>query len=88
MWVGRPGAATREQCDALRRARDAGVAHLEQIARQVSGGDAALEQRSLSYLRDNLNYRLGEPEQAGLRKFHELAADVGLVPNASPLTFF
>ena len=31
MWVGRPGAATPEQCDALRQARDAGVAHLTRL---------------------------------------------------------
>lgn len=88
MWVGRPGAATTEQCAALRQARDAGVAHLDQIAKQVSRGNAALERRSLSYLRDNLKYGLGESEQAGLRRFHELAAEVGLVPQLKPLKFY
>jgi len=88
MWVGRAGAATREQCDALRQARDAGVAHLKQIAKQVSGGNAGLEQRSLTYLRDNLKYGLGDSEQAGLRRFYELAAEVGLVTAAKPLKFF
>jgi len=88
MWVGRSGAATREQCDVLRQARDAGVAHLKQIAKQVSGGNTALELRSLSYLRDNLKYGLGDAEQAGLRRFYELAAEVGLVPDVKPLKFF
>lgn len=87
MWVGRSGAASRDQCDALRQARDAGVAHLTEIAKQVSGGNAALEQRSLTYLRDNLKYGLGDSEQAGLRRFYQLAAEVGLVTETRPLTF-
>jgi len=88
MWVGRHGAATGEQCRALRQARDAGVAHLEQIAKQVSGGNAVVEQRSLSYLRDNLKYGLGDSERAGLTRFFELAAEAGLVPDVKPLNFF
>lgn len=88
MWVGRPGAATAEQCRLLREARDAGVAHLPEIARQVAGGNADLERRSLIYLRDNLKFSLGPSEQAGLRRFHELAAEVGLVPDLRALRFF
>lgn len=78
MWVGKPGAATAAQCRLLQQARDAGLAHLGDIARQVSGGDAGLEQRSLGYLRDNLRFGLGPAEQAGLRRFHELASAIGL----------
>jgi chorismate dehydratase len=88
MWVGRPGAATPEQCRALQQARDAGVANLPTIARQVARGNARLEQRVLSYLRDNLQYGLGPAEQAGLRRFHELAAEIGVVPGLEPLRFF
>lgn len=88
MWVGRPGAATPAQCRALQRAKDHGVANLPAIARQVSGGDLAVEQRVLSYLRDNLRFDLGPAEQAGLRKFHELAAEISIVPELKPLRFF
>ena len=35
----------------------------------------AREERALRYLRDNLKYGLGEREIAGLRRFHELAAE-------------
>jgi chorismate dehydratase len=88
MWVGRPDAATPEQCRALRQARDAGVAHLPQIAAQIGNGNASLEQRALSYLRDNLKYGLGKTEQAGLVRFHELAAEIGVVPGLEPLRFY
>jgi len=88
MWVGRPGAASAEQCRALQAARDRGVASLTAIARDVSGGNADLERRSLHYLRDNLKYGLGDTAQAGLRKFHELAAEIAVVPELRPLRFF
>ena len=88
MWVGRPGAATPAHCRALQRARDRGLAHLPEIAQQVSAGDTALEQRALAYLRDNLKFDLGPAEQAGLRKFHELAAEISVVPGLKPLRFY
>lgn len=88
MWVGRPDAATPAQCLALQQARDAGLAHLDTIAKQVGGGDLSVEQRTLSYLRDNLKYGLGSAEQAGLGRFHELAAEIGVVPGLEPLRFY
>jgi chorismate dehydratase len=88
MWVGRPGAAAAGHCRALREARDAGVAHLPKIAKQVAAGNVRVEQRALEYLRDNLKYGLGPSEQAGLRRFHELAAEIGVVPGLEPLRFY
>jgi chorismate dehydratase len=88
MWVGRPGAATPQQCIALQQARDAGVAHLPAIAKQVGNGNARLEQRALSYLRDNLQYGLGRAEQDGLRRFYELAAEVGAAAAPKALSFY
>ncbi len=64
------------------------MANLPAIAKHVARGNARLEQRVLTYLRDNLRYGLGEAEQAGLRRFHELAAEIGVVPGLEPLRFF
>ena len=88
MWVGRPGAASPAHCAALQQARARGVANLPAIAVKAGHGDRALEQRALVYLRDNLRYNLGEAEAAGLRRFHELAAEIGVVPQLRPLQFF
>ena len=88
MWVGRADAASPAQCRALQRARDQGLAHLADIARDVAGGDADLERRSLEYLRDNLKYGLGPGEAAGLRRFYELAAEIGVVSGLQPLRFY
>ena len=88
MWVGRPEAASPEQCRALQAARDRGLANLPAIAKQESNGDPGYEQRALVYLRDNLKFGLGPSEQAGLRRFHELAAEIGVVPGLQPLRFY
>jgi len=88
MWVGRRGVISPAQVRLLQEARDRGVANLPAIARQVSGGNSSVEQRALVYLRDNLRFGLGEAEQAGLRRFHELAAGISVVPELKPLQFF
>ena len=88
MWTGHQGAATSSHCRALQEARDRGVAHVAEIAREFAHGDRARETQALSYLRDNLKYGLGEREREGLRRFHELAAELGLVPSLQPLRFY
>lgn len=88
MWTGREGAASGAHCAALLAARQQGEAHLPQIARAVAGGDAALEARSLVYLRDNLKYGLGDREAAGLRRFLELGVEVGVAVALKPLRFY
>lgn len=88
MWSGREGIAQAEHVAGLNAARDRGVAAAETIARLEGNGDARREQQALTYVRDNLKYSLGDREQAGLRRFHELAAEQGLVPGLRDLKFF
>jgi chorismate dehydratase len=88
MWTGREGAAEPTHIAELNAARDRGVANVAVLARAASGDDARREARFLPYLRDNLKYALGDAEIAGLRRFHELAADQGLVPGLRDLRFF
>lgn len=88
MWTGRQDAASPAQCAALRTAREQGEANLSRIAAKVGEGDAARTERALRYLRDNLKYGLGEREAAGLRRFHELAVEVGLAGALKPLRFY
>jgi hypothetical protein len=40
------------------------------------------------YLRENVKYALGEPEIAGLRRFYELAAEVGVLASAETPRFY
>ena len=87
-WTGRAGVASRDHCAALQQARDHGVAAVAELARTAGAGDPAREAQALRYLRDNLKYGLGEAEVAGLRRFHELAAALGLIPALKPLRFY
>jgi chorismate dehydratase len=88
MWCGRVGAASPDHVTALNVAKERGQAAIVEIARAEGRGDRAHEQRALHYLRDNLKYGLGEAEVAGLRRFHELAADCNLAPGLRPLRFY
>jgi chorismate dehydratase len=88
MWSGRPGACGADHVAALNAARDRGVADLRAIARLEGKGDARREKRSFEYLRDNLRYGLGDAEIAGLRRFHELAAEQGLAPGGRDVRFY
>jgi len=87
-WTGRDGACGREHVAELNAARLRGEANLAQIAAVEARGDRTLEQQVFRYLSDNLRYGLGGAELAGLRRFHELAAEQGLVPGLRDLRFF
>jgi chorismate dehydratase len=88
MWTGRDGACGSTHVAELNAARRRGEANLAQIAADEAGGNQALEQRLFRYLSDNLRYGLDRAELAGLRRFHELAAEQGLVPGLRDLRFF
>ena len=80
LWVARRGVDVERVEPALRAARDAGVANLEEIARAEAAKVGLDVQQCLSYLRDNLHFSLGAQEQRGLNTFHRLATELGIVP--------
>ena len=88
MWSGRAGAIDAAHVAELQATRRRGEAAVGEIAARVGGGDPRRVERVHRYLRDNLKYVLGDRECAGLRRFHELAAEQGLVPGIRPLRFY
>jgi chorismate dehydratase len=78
MWAARDGVPTKELAAALEESRDAGVAHLDEIARQEAPAVGMTRERCLSYLRDNLYFYLGPREQRGLELFRHHAALLSL----------
>ena len=78
-WAGRPGVVSPEDASRLNEARDRGLAAVEKVAERYFPGDPAKIARGAEYLRENVKYALGEREQAGLGRFYELAAELGLV---------
>lgn len=88
MWSGRERAVQSRHITELQAARDRGVAAVAAIARRAANGDVASEGRLLHYLRDNLKYPLGPREIAGLRRFLEFVAEMGLAPGLRDLRFY
>jgi chorismate dehydratase len=85
-WAGRPALLSAERVAALVRARDRGVAASDAIATEYCGPARAA--RGRAYLRDNIRYTLGDREQAGLRRFYELAEKHGVAADTRPLAWY
>ena len=87
-WTGRAGAVGSADVEALQAAQEEGVRSAERIAAEYGRGDAVRTARAFAYLRDNVRYGLGPEEAAGLQRFLDYAAELGLAPRRRPLAFF
>ena len=85
-WAGRRDVLSAAAVEALVAARDAGVAASDEIAAAYCGADRAA--RGQAYLRENIQYTLGDREEAGLMKYYELAERHGVVDAVAPLLFY
>ncbi len=68
-------------------ARDMGVARIDSIAVESSPEYDLSERECLHYLRDNLHFRLGDQEKAGMQLFFDHAAAMNLIPQPSNIQF-
>ena len=87
-WTGRPGALTPADVDVLQHARAEGAATPELVAGGYYPDDAAKAAIGADYLRENIRFRMGAREQAGLERFFALAAEVGVVQRTQPLRWY
>ena len=87
MWTARAGVDLGDLESALETARDAGVAHLDEIADREAAPLGLTRPQCLSYLRDNLHFYLGHREQRGLELFYDRAVSMGLAPPGVDLGF-
>jgi chorismate dehydratase len=88
VWAGWEGALSADDVRVLQRARDEGVAEADQVARAYYPDDPGRQAVARRYLRDNIQYSLGEEELEGLKTFYRYAAEEALVPNGWSLGFF
>jgi len=79
-WTGRAGALTADDVRALQAASDEGLANIPAIAAEYAPDDPLRQAKAAAYLRDNVRYRLGPDEAAGLQLFLNRAAALGLAP--------
>jgi len=87
-WAGRPQALGPADVRLLQAARDAGVAAADEVARAYSPDDEAKSRRGGQYLRENIQYGLGDRERDGLRRFYDETVALGLVPRVEPLRWY
>jgi len=85
-WAGRKDALSPEAVKALIVARDQGITASARIAETYCGSDRAA--LGASYLRDNIQYKLGGREEAGLLRYYDLAEQHGVVDTALPPLFY
>jgi predicted solute-binding protein len=78
-WAGWPDAVSPGDVAALQRARDEGVAHVDDVAAAYYPDDAGRRAVASRYLRDNVRYYLGHEELEGLWTFYRYATELNLV---------
>jgi chorismate dehydratase len=88
VWAVRQGADLRGVDDALRQSKELGLAQVGTIAAREAGRlglDAGFCRR---YLETLICFDLGPRELAGLKRYYELAAGLGLAPAGRSLRFY
>ena len=86
-WAGRPGAVNPGGVRRLQEALACGLEAVDAIARAHAGGVPAKAASYAAYLRENIVFRLGQQEQAGLREFYRRAHALSLIPAVPELRF-
>ncbi len=86
-WAGRDGAVTQADVAAMQQALAEGERRPDEIGRAYFA-DPARQAIAARYLRDNIKYRFGADERAGVELFYRYAAELGLVPAAGELRFY
>jgi chorismate dehydratase len=87
-WAGRAGTLTGADVETLQRAGEEGARRAEEVAGAYFEGSPVRQATGAAYLRDNIKYRLGPDERAGLELFYRYAAEADVVPSARELRFF
>jgi len=87
-WAAWPHVITPADGDALQRARDDGVAHLDDVARAYLPDSPGRQAVAGKYLRHNIQYSLGGEELEGLRTFYVYATELGLVSYDGTMNFY
>lgn len=87
VWAGAASARLTESAALFRDSRDYGVAHIDEIASEYAPRHLLSPGQVKIYLTENIDYNLSEEHLKGLRLFHKLACEAGLVPGVQPLHF-
>ena len=87
-WTCRPEALTPLHLQAIRDARESGVAALDAIAGAHYPQNEALAAAGGAYLRQSVQYRFDEDCFASLQRFYAYASKLGIIEQAQPVRFY
>ena len=87
VWAAQPSSDLDRLDKILSSARDHGLETIEQIASDQAARYGLSNDECLSYLRDNLHFKLGAEEKSGLNLFLQYAADSSLISPTTQLQF-
>lgn len=83
MWVARAGVDTAGLAAILEACRDDGLSRLEEISEREAATHGLTNEDLHRYFAENLHFRLGSGERAGLNAFRDRAQRLGLIPPAT-----
>jgi chorismate dehydratase len=86
-WAGRHEVFTPEFVRVLQHARDSGVRAIDEIARAYCPGDDRRAAQGADYLRQHIQFDLGEAHRAGLQRFLGEVMRLKLAPAGGELRF-
>lgn len=85
VWA-RPAARKLAGAD-FEHSRDAGLAHIDELAVEYGPRHGMTPAQAKIYLTRNIDYNLSEDHRKGMALFHQLAHEAGLIPGVEVLRF-
>jgi chorismate dehydratase len=86
-WAGRRAVVTPEVAADFQASRDYGMARIAEIAGEAAGELQMPADELDRYLRENIDFTLGEENRRGLALYYDYAAELGLIPRAQPVAW-
>ncbi len=86
-WAGRRAVVTPEVAADFRASCKYGVARIAEIAAEAAGELHMPADELDRYLRENIDFTLGEENRRGLALYYDYAAELGLIPRAKPVVW-
>ena len=87
-WAGPARSDMDQLVEILRQAYQGGMGQLEEIVQRFAPQHGFEEEVARRYLRENIRFGFGSAEQQGLRRFYELAYELGLIEANRPLRIY
>ena len=87
-WTGRMGAIDEAGCSALNKAKELGLARVDDISHAYASDNPHDPAFYEAYLTEAIHYDLGEPELEGMRRYYAYAEELGLIDQAPEVTFY